>query len=75
MIILSKLITAQVGRPRKSELAVRETMSYRNIKLPDTCWEAFDNLCKELGLSEHEAMRIAVLQFTYPQDKYPELYS
>lgn len=75
MIKLTKLISSHAGRPRKGEEATREKMSTRTVKLPDTHWKAFDDACKEQGLTEHEAIRIAVLQFVYPEDKNPEFYS
>lgn len=75
MIQLSKLISSHAGRPRKGEEAAREKMSTRTVKLPDIHWGKFDEFCKSQGLTEHEAIRIAVLQFVYQPDKNPEMYS
>jgi hypothetical protein len=75
MIKLTKLISSHAGRPKKGAEATREKMSTRTVKLPDTHWAAFDETCKALGLTEHEAIRIAVLQLVYPENKNPEFYS
>ena len=74
MIKLTKLISSHAGRPKKGDETIREKMSTRTVKLPDTHWEAFDSFCKSSGLTEHEAIRIAVLQFVYPENLNPNLY-
>jgi hypothetical protein len=73
MINLQKLIKARQGRPKKGENLI-EIMSTRTIKLPVVHWDAFDKMCFDKGLSEHEALRIAVLQMTYPEANNPDFY-
>jgi hypothetical protein len=73
MINLQKLIKSKQGRPKKGETLI-EVMSTRTIKLPVVHWEEFDKMCIEKNLSEHEALRIAILQFLYPETSNPDFY-
>jgi hypothetical protein len=71
---LDSYLVVHAGRPKKGEQKTNLRMINRTVKLPVKFWDDFEKKAAELGLSRHEALRVAALQFLYPETEKPEFY-
>jgi hypothetical protein len=71
---LDTYLVVHAGRPKKGEAKPNLRMINRTVKLPVQFWDDFEKKASALGLSRHEALRVAALQFLYPEEEKPEFY-
>lgn len=72
---LNNYLHVHAGRPKKGTKNEDQQMINRTVKLPIAFWRKFEEKAASKGLTRHEALRIAALQFLYPESEFPDLYS